>query len=42
VAGKSLPELQGEMYWFKIELSFESLHSDPRWQVMLDKVGFPE
>ena len=31
-----------EMYWLKVEPPFEPLHSDPRWQVMLDKVGFPK
>jgi adenylate cyclase len=30
-----------EMYWLKVEPPFEPLHDDPRWQVMLDKVGFP-
>ena len=30
-----------EMYWLKVEPPFEPLHNDPRWQVMLDKVGFP-
>ncbi len=31
-----------EMYWLKVEPPFNPLHDDPRWQVMLDKVGFPE
>jgi adenylate cyclase len=31
-----------EMYWLKVEPPFEPIRSDPRWQVMLDKVGFPE
>jgi TolB-like protein/Flp pilus assembly protein TadD len=31
-----------EMYWLKVEPPFEPLHDDPRWQVMLDKVGFPD
>ena len=31
-----------EMYWLKVEPPFEPIHDDPRWQVMLDKVGFPE
>ena len=30
------------MHWLKVEPLFEPLHSDPRWQQMLDKVGFPE
>jgi len=30
-----------EMYWLKVEPPFEPLKSDPRWQEMLDKVGFP-
>ena len=31
-----------EMYWVKVEPPFKPLHNDPRWQVMLDKVGFPK
>ncbi len=31
-----------EMYWLKEEPPFETLRSDSRWQVMLDKVGFLE
>ena len=31
-----------EMIWLKVEPPFEPLRSDPRWQEMLDKVGFPE
>jgi len=31
-----------EMYWLKVEPPFKPLHDDPRWQVMLDKVGFPD
>jgi TolB-like protein len=30
-----------EMYWLKVEPPFEPLHSDSRFQVMLDKIGFP-
>jgi hypothetical protein len=31
-----------EMYWLKVEPPFEPIRSDPRWQTMLDKVGYPE
>jgi len=31
-----------EMYWLKVEPPFEPLRSDPRWEEMLNKVGFPE
>jgi TolB-like protein len=31
-----------EMYWLKVEPPFESLRGDPRYQAMLDKVGFPK
>jgi tetratricopeptide (TPR) repeat protein len=30
-----------EMYWLKVEPPFEPLRSDPRFQVMLDKIGYP-
>ena len=30
------------MYSLKEAPHFEPLHNDPRWQEMLDKVGFPE
>ena len=31
-----------EMYWLKVEPEFKTLYNDPRWQEMLDKVGFPD
>ena len=31
-----------ELLWLKVEPQFKPLHNDPRWQEMLDKVGFPE
>jgi hypothetical protein len=31
-----------EMTWLKVEPALEPLRSDPRWQEMLDKVGFPK
>jgi len=30
------------MFWVKWQLFFKPIHNDPRWQQMLDKVGFPE
>jgi TolB-like protein/class 3 adenylate cyclase len=39
---KAYKDHEVEMYWLKVEPPFESLHSDPRWQIMLDKVGFPD
>ncbi len=39
---KAYQDHEVEMYWLKVEPPFEPLHDDPRWQVMLDKVGFPE
>jgi len=38
---KAYEDHEVEMYWLKVEPPFEPLHDDPRWQVMLDKVGFP-
>jgi tetratricopeptide (TPR) repeat protein len=31
-----------EMFWLKVEPTFKTLQNDSRWQVILDKVGFPE
>ncbi len=39
---KAYEDHEVEMFWLKVEPSFEPLRSDPRWQGMLDKVGFPE
>lgn len=39
---KSYQDHEVEMYWLKVEPPFDPLHDDPRWQVILDKVGFPE
>ena len=39
---KAFNDHEVEMYWLKVEPPFEPLHADPRWQVMLDKVGFPD
>ena len=39
---KAYADHEVEMYWLKVEPPFEPLRSDPRWQEMLDKVGFPK
>ncbi|MCK5371919.1 MAG: hypothetical protein KAQ62_25335, partial [Cyclobacteriaceae bacterium] len=39
---KSFQDNEIELYWLKVEPEFEPLHNDPRWQEMLDKVGYPE
>jgi len=39
---KSLANHEVEMYWLKVEPPFKPLKKDPRWQVILDKVGFPK
>jgi class 3 adenylate cyclase/TolB-like protein len=39
---KSFQDNEVELHWLKVEPEFESLHNDPRWQVMLKKVGFPD
>jgi tetratricopeptide (TPR) repeat protein len=39
---KAYQDREVEMYWLNVEPPFEPLRNDPRWQVMLDKVGFPE
>ena len=31
-----------EMYWLKVQPPFKPLYDDPRWQDILDKVGFPD
>lgn len=38
---KAYRDREVEMYWLKVEPPFEPLHDDPRWQKILDKVGFP-
>jgi TolB-like protein len=38
---KGFGDHEVEMYWLKVEPPFEPLHSDPRFQVMLDKIGYP-
>ena len=39
---KAYEDREVEMWWLKVVPLFEPLHDDPRWQEMLDKVGFPE
>ena len=39
---KSFKNNEIELYWLKVEPEFEALYDDPRWQEMLDKVGFPD
>ena len=39
---KAYKDREVEMQWLKVEPPFEPLHNDPRWQEMLDKVGFPD
>ena len=39
---KSFADHEIEMYWLKVEPPFKPLHKDPRWQAMLDRVGFPD
>ena len=39
---KSFEDNELELYWLKVEPEFEPLHDDPRWQEMLDKIGFPD
>jgi TolB-like protein/tetratricopeptide (TPR) repeat protein len=38
--GKACQNHEVEMYWLKVEPPFEPLRGDPRFQEMLDKVGF--
>ncbi|MCZ6521198.1 MAG: hypothetical protein O6848_06870, partial [Bacteroidetes bacterium] len=39
---KSYQDHEVEMYWLKVEPPFEPIRGDPRYQEMLDKVGFPQ
>lgn len=39
---KAYNDHEVEMYWLKVEPPFAPLRDDPRWQVMLDKIGFPD
>ena len=38
---KAYIDREVEMYWLKVVPLFQPLYDDPRWQEMLDKVGFP-
>jgi TolB-like protein len=38
---KSFSDHEVELYLLKIEPPFEPLHSDPRFQAMLDRIGYP-
>ena len=39
---KSYNDREVEMYWLKVEPPFESIRNDPRYHMLLDKVGFPD
>jgi len=39
---KAYEERQGELYWLKQEPTMEPLRDDPRYLVLMDKIGFPE
>jgi len=39
---KAYQDREMHMYWLKVYPSFGPLYGDPRWQEMLDKVGFPK
>jgi len=39
---KAYEDHEVEMYWLKVEPPFAPLHDDPRWQAMLDNIGFPK
>jgi tetratricopeptide (TPR) repeat protein len=39
---KSYQDHEVEIYWLKVEPPFDPIRSDPRFQVMLDKIGFPD
>ena len=39
---KSFADNEIELYWLKVEPEFASLYDDPRWQEMLNSIGFPE
>jgi TolB-like protein len=39
---KAFKNHEVEMYWLKVEPPFESIRSDPRYQTLIDRVGFPK
>lgn len=39
---KAIKTHEIEVYWLMVESLFEPLRTDPRWEKMLDKVGFPK
>ncbi len=38
---KAYNDREVEMYWLNVEPPFEPIYSDPRWQEMVAKIGFP-
>jgi len=40
--GNAYEAREVDMIWLKVEPQFKGFHDDPRWQEMLDKVGFPD
>ena len=38
---KAIEGKEVELYWLKVEPPFKPLYSDPRWEELLDDMGFP-
>jgi hypothetical protein len=37
---KAIADKEVELYWLKVEPPFKPLYEDPRWDRLIDKMGF--
>jgi hypothetical protein len=39
---KAYQDHEVEMYWLNVEPFFKPMHDDPRWESLVERIGFPE
>ena len=37
---KAMADKEVELFWLKVEPPFEPLYGDPRWEVLMEEMGF--